>query len=217
MRPFGPPHSPGRIDAMRGEIARITEELSESIRDREQVDIVDDFAHPLPVTVICRLLGVPREDEPMFREWTDVLVAAADIGSCDDTAQRQKAAVQAQREMGGYLLGFAQQRQGRPTDDLLSAFINEPDPAQRLTPDELAETAILLLITGHETTVNLITNGVLTLLRRPDQLERLRNDPGLLPRAVEELLRYEPPRPCGSASLSPTWTSRAPPCRRVRP
>ncbi|MEU6086466.1 cytochrome P450 [Streptomyces sp. NPDC047085] len=193
MRPFGPPHSPGRIDAMRGEIARITEELSESIRDREQVDIVDDFAYPLPVTVICRLLGVPRGDEPMFREWTDVLVAAADIGSGDDTAQRQNAAVQAQQEMGGYLLGLAQQRQGRPTDDLLSAFVNEPDPAQRLTPDELAETAILLLIAGHETTVNLITNGVLTLLRRPDQLERLRNDPGLLPRAVEELLRYEPP------------------------
>ncbi len=95
--------------------------------------------------------------------------------------------------MGGYLLGLAEQRHGSPTDDLLSAFINEPDPAQRLTPEELAETAILLLIAGHETTVNLITNGVLTLLRRPDQLERLRDDPDLLPRAVEELLRYEPP------------------------
>ncbi|MEU5539768.1 cytochrome P450 [Streptomyces sp. NPDC020362] len=193
MRPFGPPHSPGRIDAMRDEIARITGELIESIRDREQVDIVDDFAYPLPVTVICRLLGVPREDEPMFREWTDVLVAAADIGSGEDSGQRQKAAVQAQQEMGGYLLGLAEQRHGSPTDDLLSAFINEPDPAQRLTPEELAETAILLLIAGHETTVNLITNGVLTLLRRPDQLERLRDDPDLLPRAVEELLRYEPP------------------------
>ncbi|MEU9989411.1 cytochrome P450 [Streptomyces sp. NPDC048045] len=193
MRPFGPPHSPGRIDAMRGEIARITGELTESVRDREQVDIVDDFAYPLPVTVICRLLGVPHEDEPTFRAWTDVLVAAADIGTGEDTAQRQKAAVQAQQEMGGYLLNLAQQRLGRPTDDLLSAFVNEPDPALRLTSEELAETAILLLIAGHETTVNLITNGVLTLLRHPDQLERLRSDPDLLPRAVEELLRYEPP------------------------
>ncbi|MGW1888747.1 cytochrome P450 [Streptomyces sp. NPDC002004] len=193
MRPFGPPHSPGRMDAMRGEITRITEELIESIRDREQIDIVDDFAYPLPVTVICRLLGVPHEDEPKFREWTDVLVASADIGAGEGSEQRQKAAVQAQQEMGLYLLGLADQRRGRPADDMLSAFINEPDPALRLTPDELAETAILLLIAGHETTVNLITNGVLTLLRRPDQLDRLRREPELMPRAVEELLRYEPP------------------------
>ncbi|MER5912227.1 cytochrome P450 [Streptomyces sp. NPDC001982] len=193
MRPFGPPHSPGRVDAMRGEITRITEELTESFRDREQIDVVDDFAYPLPVTVICRLLGVPQADESMFREWTDVIVAGADIGTGEDTTQREKAAGQAQQEMGQYLLGLAQQRQGRPTDDMLSAFVNEPDPALRLAPDELAETAILLLIAGHETTVNLITNGVLTLLRRPDQLDRLRRDPGLLPRAVEELLRYEPP------------------------
>ncbi|MEU6610452.1 cytochrome P450 [Streptomyces shenzhenensis] len=193
MRPFGPPHSPARVDSLRGEINRITAELIESLRGRERVDIVDDFAYPLPVTVICRLLGVPRKDEPMFREWTDMLVAAADIGPGEDTHQPDKAAMQARQEMGHYLLDLADQRRGRPTGDLLSAFVNEPDPTQRLTPDELASTAVLLLIAGHETTVNLITNGVLTLLRRPDQLDVLRREPGLLPRAVEELLRYEPP------------------------
>ncbi|GGJ36856.1 cytochrome P450 [Streptomyces brasiliensis] len=192
MRPFGPPHTPGRIDAMRGEISRITEDLISSLRDRDQIDIVDDVAYPLPVTVICRLLGVPREDEPMFREWTDVLVASADIGPGQDTAQRDEAMGQARQEMGQYLVNLAEQRRGRPTDDLLSAFVNEPDPALRLG-DALAETAILLLIAGHETTVNLITNGVLTLLRQPDQLDHLRRDPDLMPRAVEELLRYEPP------------------------
>ncbi|MFJ3231121.1 cytochrome P450 [Streptomyces sp. NPDC086787] len=193
MRPFGPPHSPARVDAMRDAIARITEELVASLKDRERFDVVDDFAYPLPVTVICRLLGVPRTDESMFSEWTDVLVASADIGPAEDTAARDKAAMQAQQEMGHYLLDLADHRKGEPTDDMLSAFVNESDPELRLSADELAQTAILLFIAGHETTVNLITNGVLTLLRRPDQLERLRRDPGLLPQAVEELLRFEPP------------------------
>ncbi|MEU4097550.1 cytochrome P450 [Streptomyces sp. NPDC026673] len=193
MRPFGPPHSPGRIDAMRDEIARISGELVDGLRGREHVDIVDDLAYPLPVTVICRLLGVPREDEPRFREWTDLLVASADISPGEDTAARAEAGRTAQMEMGAYLLGLAEERRGRPTGDLLSDFVNEPDPELRLTGEELAVTAILLLIAGHETTVNLITNGVLTLLRHPDQLERLRREPELLPEAVEELLRYEPP------------------------
>ncbi|MFJ9917003.1 cytochrome P450 [Actinacidiphila glaucinigra] len=193
MRPFGPPHSPGRVDAMRGEITRITGELVDGLRGRDHVDIVDDLAYPLPVTVICRLLGVPREDEPRFREWTDLLVASADISPGEDTAARAEAGRTARMEMGAYLLGLAEQRRGRPTGDLLSDFVNEPDPELRLTGEELAMTAILLLIAGHETTVNLITNGVLTLLRHPDTLERLRREPGLLPETVEELLRYEPP------------------------
>ncbi|WP_413751915.1 cytochrome P450 [Streptomyces sp. R-74717] len=193
MRPFGPPHSPGRVDAMRDRIADITTELLEALRDRKQIDIVDDFAYPLPVTVICRLLGVPREDEPLFRQWSDALVKAADVRPEEDTTERDRAGQQAQAEMGQYLVNLAEQRRGHPSDDMLSAFINEPDPAMRLTHDELAETAILLFIAGHETTVNLITNGVLTLLRHPDQLDRLRREPDLLPSTVEELLRYEPP------------------------
>jgi cytochrome P450 len=143
--------------------------------------------------VICRLLGVPREDEPLFRAWSDALVAAADVRPEADTTETDKAGDQARIEMGGYLVNLAEQRRGKPSDDVLSAFVNEPDPALRLSQEELAETAVLLLIAGHETTVNLITNGVLTLLRRPEELDRLRREPGLLPRAVEELLRYEPP------------------------
>ncbi|YCK38245.1 cytochrome P450 [Actinomadura sp. ATCC 39365] len=193
MRPFGPPHSPGRIDAMRGQITEVTEDLIETLGDRTRIDIVDDFAYPLPVAVICRLLGVPREDEPRFREWSDAIVASADVGTGDDTTERDRAGRQARADMGRYLVDLAEQRRGNPGDDMLSAFVNEPDPAMRLTREELAETAVLLLIAGHETTVNLITNGVLTLLRHPDQLDRLRDDPRLLPGAVEELLRYEPP------------------------
>ncbi|MFI9721001.1 cytochrome P450 [Streptomyces sp. NPDC052396] len=194
MRPFGPPHSPGRVDGMREEIARVTGELLDGLRDRTQIDVVDDFAYPLPVMVICRLLGVPREDEPQFRQWSDAVVVSADIRPGEDTStERDQEGERARVAMGQYLVNLAEQRRGHPTGDMLSAFVNEPDPALRLTPEELAQTGVLLLIAGHETTVNLITNGVLTLLRHPDQLDRLRRDPGLLPAAVEELLRYEPP------------------------
>ncbi|MFJ5897988.1 cytochrome P450 [Streptomyces sp. NPDC093064] len=192
-RPFGPPHSPGRIDAMRGEITGITEELIETLRSCTRVDVVDDFAYPLPVTVICRLLGVPREDEPVFREWSAAIIESVDIRPGEDPGERQRAGIQARAQMGSYLVDLAEQRRGRPSDDMLSAFVNDPDPSGALTREELSATAVLLLVAGHETTVNLITNGVLTLLRHPDQLERLRREPGLLPGAVEELLRYEPP------------------------
>jgi cytochrome P450 len=178
---------------MRGEIDRITKELLASFETGRQVDIVDDFAYPLPVTVICRLLGVPREDEPLFRAWSDALVTAADVRPGQDTTEQHEGGDRARIEMGGYLVSLAEQRRGHPQDDMLSAFVNEPDPELRLTQEELAETAVLLLIAGHETTVNLIANGVLTFLRRPEHLDQLRRDPDLLPRAVEELLRFEPP------------------------
>ncbi|MCQ4043819.1 cytochrome P450 [Streptantibioticus rubrisoli] len=192
-RPFGPPHSPGRIDAMRDEITRITDELIESLQGRTRVDVVDDFAYPLPVSVICRLLGVPREDEPTFREWSNAIIDSSDIRPGENLGTSQRAGNQARAQMGRYLVDLAEQRRGHPGDDMLSAFVNDPDPTGGLTREELAATAVLLLVAGHETTVNLITNGVLTLLRHPDQLERLRREPDLLPGAVEELLRYEPP------------------------
>ncbi|GGI99472.1 cytochrome P450 [Streptomyces brasiliensis] len=192
-RPFGPPHSAGRVAGMRDEIAEITEELIDAFRDRKRVDIVDDFAYPLPVTVICRLLGVPREDEPTFRQWSETIIEGVDIRAGEDPTERVRAGEQARTAMGRYLLDLAEQRRGNPGDDMLSAFVNEKDPAARLTSEELMGTAATLLVAGHETTVNLITNGMLTLLRHPDQLERLRREPDLMPRAVEELLRYEPP------------------------
>ncbi|CAL2072906.1 Cytochrome P450 monooxygenase PikC [Streptomyces murinus] len=192
MRPFGPPHTPHRVDGMRTEIENITKELLAPFESGGQVDLVDGFAYPLPVTVICRLLGVPHEDEPLFRAWSDTLVAAADVRPDASSAPRDEAE-RARQEMGGYLVGLAEQRRGDPRDDLLSAFVSEPDPELRLSQEELAQTAVLLLIAGHETTVNLITNGVLTLLRHPEELDRLRREPELMPRAVEELLRFEPP------------------------
>ncbi|MBO1418441.1 cytochrome P450 [Streptomyces sp. FH025] len=193
MRPFGPPHAPGRIDAMRAEIEGIAGELLDGLRGRDRIDLVDDFAYPLPVTVICRLLGVPREDEPRFHAWADTLIAGFDPTPGTDPAERQRAAEEARGAMGSYLGDLAESRRGHPTDDMLSAFVNDPGPSGGFTEVELMATAVLLLVAGHETTVNLIANGVLTLLRHPDVLEQLRGTPELMPRAVEELLRYDPP------------------------
>ncbi|MER8105855.1 cytochrome P450 [Kitasatospora sp. NPDC094016] len=193
MRPFGPPHAPDRVDAMHGEIARITGELVDGLRGRDRIDLVEDFAYPLPVTVICRLLGVPREDEPRFHAWSETLIAGFDPTPDSDPTERQRAATQARMEMGLYLGELAESRRGKPSDDMLSAFVNDPGPSGGFTETELMATSVLLLIAGHETTVNLITNGALTLLRQPESLELLREKPELMPRAVEELLRYEPP------------------------
>jgi cytochrome P450 len=193
MRPFGPPHSANRIDAMQGEITVIAKELIDALQGRHRIDLVDDFAYPLPVTVICRLLGVRREDEARFRAWTEAVIAGVDPTPGSDPAERQRAAVAARMAMGLYLGDLADNRRGKSADDMLSAFVNDPGPDGSFTRPELMATAVLLLIAGHETTVNLITNGMLTLLRQPEALERLRREPALMPRAVEELLRYEPP------------------------
>ncbi|MEU7163932.1 cytochrome P450 [Streptomyces morookaense] len=193
MRPFGPPHSPGRIDTLLDDIARIAGQLADGLRDKERIDLVEDFAFPLPVTVICDLLGVPAEDIPQVHTWADTVVSGLDFAPGEDPGPRRRAAHEARMAMGLYLGELAEKRRGRPTDDMLSALANDEGPDGRLTQEELMVTAVLLLIAGHETTVNLITNGMLTLLRNPEALERLRKEPELMPRAVEELLRYEPP------------------------
>jgi cytochrome P450 len=193
MYQFGPPHSAGRVDGMRPEMAEIIAGLVDGIAGRKQADIVEDIAHPFPVTVICRLLGVPREDEGRFRTWADAVAEAFGPGEEGDTAKRQQARDSALAALGQYLGGLAQARRGKPGDDLLTGLVNYDGPDGPLSPGEVASTATLLLIAGHETTVNLITNGVLTLLRHPEVLERLRHEPELVIRTVEELLRYEPP------------------------
>ncbi|MCF3106316.1 cytochrome P450 [Streptomyces roseoverticillatus] len=193
MRPFGPPHSPGRVDALRGDITRIAEQLADGLRDKERFDLVDDFAFPLPVTVICDLLGVPSGDIAQVHTWADTVVTGLDFTPGEDPGPRRRAAQEARTAMGLYLGGLAEKRRGYPTGDMLSALVNDSGPDGQLTQEELMVSTVLLLIAGHETTVNLITNGMLTLLRHPEALERLRAEPELMPRAVEELLRYEPP------------------------
>lgn len=195
---FGPPHRPHRIDGLRGELGAIVGELIDDLADGlaggGEVDVVDQFAYPFPVTVICRLLGVPREDEPRFRTWVDPIVAALDPETRNDPgAPAQRAAQEARMQLGMYLAGLVEERTREPRDDMLSDLVAGHGPDGSMSMMEVLSTAVLLLIAGHETTVNLITNGTLTLLRHPEHLRRLREDPGLSVRIVEELLRYEPP------------------------
>ena len=193
-RSFGPPHRPTRINDMREELAQIVTDLIDGFGDARRVDVVDQFAYPFPVTVICRLLGVPREDEPRFRAWVDPIVAGLDPDAREggDT-ETQRVAQEARVQLGMYLAGLVEHRAKDPRDDMLSDLVNSHGPDGSMTMMEVLSTAVLLLIAGHETTVNLITNGMLTLLRNPEILQRFRTDPGLSVKIVEELLRFEPP------------------------
>src|SRR5215472_3977945 len=192
MRHFGPPHDPGRIEGMRPWLREVVTGLIDAFGDRNRVDIVDDLAYPFPVTVICRILGVPREDEPRFRRWVDVVVETIDPRLTREPEQLRKRD-ESLAEFGEYLAQLAEVHRRQPGDDLLSGLVTDPGPEGPVPQGELLGTARLLLVAGHETTVNLITNGMLTLLRHPDVLERLRREPELAIATVEELLRYEPP------------------------
>jgi cytochrome P450 len=170
-----------RVELMRPRVAEITDELLNGLSG--DVDLIDDFAFPLPVTVICELLGVPHSDRDDFRSWSSALVAGG-------SAEAVGAAAGA---MSGYLNALIDAKRAAPADDMLTALIHAQEDGDELTEVELVSMAFLLLVAGHETTVNLIGNGVLALLNNPDQLAALRADPGLLPGAVEEFLRYDSP------------------------
>jgi cytochrome P450 len=192
-RPFGPPHSPRRVYEMHGELEDIVSGLIDGIDATERIDLVDQFSYPFPVTVICRLLGVPREDEARFHTWADIIAASLDPDPDADPNERSKVSHNARTELGMYLAGLIEERRKNPGDDMLSELATAQGPDGAMTTMEVLSTAALLLIAGHETTVNLITNGMLTLLRNPDVLKRLREDPKLSVPIVEELLRFEPP------------------------
>ncbi|WP_432837019.1 cytochrome P450 [Dactylosporangium sp. CA-092794] len=179
-RPFGPPHTPNRIADLQPSLEEIAAGLVGDFPP-STVDLVDQFAYPLPVQVICRLLAVPLEDEPRFRAWIDAALARVtpDVAALGDLAD--------------YLGDLVDRRIAAPGDDMLSALATDDGPDGRMTRDELVSTAVLLLIAGHETTVNLIANSCLVLLRQPLWLERLLADPDLVMPLVEEVLRFDPP------------------------
>jgi len=151
--------------------------------DDDPVDLIDHFAFPLPMTVICELLGVPDGDRQEFRAWSTTVLS-------DAPDQEVRAASTA---MADYLVDLLAVKRAKPADDLLTGLIQARDHEDRLNEQELVSMVFVLLVAGHETTVNLIGNGTLALLRHPDQLARLRQDPSLVPGAVEELLRYNGP------------------------
>jgi cytochrome P450 len=188
MRQF----TPERIAGMRQRVVALVGGLLDAHRGHGQIDIVDDFAYPLPVTVICELLGVPREDEPRFHDWASALARSLDPPE-SMTEQEIQHAGHARAEMREYLRGLAAERRAQPRDDLITGLAASRDRTGQMSEQDLLSTLVLLLVAGHETTVNLITNGMLTLLRHPDALERLRREPDLITPLVEEVLRFDPP------------------------
>ena len=185
MNQFGPPDHAGLVASKESDIAARMNALLADLDGRTEIDVVDDLAYPLPVAVICDLLGVPPEDEPKFKEIADALVRT--VGSAD-----QEGADEQRQELGLYLFELVARHRKEPSDNLLSRLANETS-ADRMEDLDLVSTGVLMLVAGHETTVNLISNGTLLMLRRPDLRERLRSEPEISLRFVEELLRFEPP------------------------
>ncbi|MGW4246025.1 cytochrome P450 family protein [Nocardia sp. NPDC004722] len=176
--------TPRRIAALRPRIEEITAELLDALEGRTEADLLREFAEPLPITVICELLGIPLADRAEFQAWTRALLAVA--GLEEDRAR-------ASRAMAAYLTALVRAKRRRPEADLLSALAVPADDGDTLTEPELIGMAFLLLVAGHDTTVNLIANGLRALLLAPDRLHALRADPDLIPAAVEEFLRYDGP------------------------
>lgn len=186
--------TPRRIEGLRGRIQEITDGLLDELDLAEgPVDLLDAFAFKLPVTVICELLGVPLVDVDSIHDWSTALSTL--VADEEGHARVGAAAVQ----LSEYIAKLVSEKAENPGDDLISALIEARDEDQRLSEAELTAMAFLMLVGGHETTVHLIGNGMLSLMRHPDQMALLQNDPSLITGAVEEFLRFE-----GSVEFS-TW------------
>ena len=194
MRHFGPPHTPDLIPSMAPEIERLGNELLDQARGKTRIDIVDEYAYLVPVTVICKVLGIPLEDEKKFHGWIFDFMAGIDLGpeaATDEGKVRAEKAKTSTAALSEYLQGLVEGYVGQPGEGLLSKLVNEGGPDGPMDPKEAAANAILLLIAGHDSTVNTIAHCVLTTLRNPGCLERLRSRPELIPGAIEEVLRFE--------------------------
>ncbi|MFH9353400.1 cytochrome P450 [Kitasatospora sp. NPDC017646] len=183
--------TPRRVSALRAPIERVAEQLLDAVEDTagptRRVDLLASYAAPLPITVICDLLGVPEDDRHDFRAWTDTLITP-------DPARPEQAR-DAVKAMLAFFTGLIERKRAQPADDLLSDLIAVRDEQDRLSEDELTSLAFVILFAGYENTVHLIANAVLALLTHPGQLAALRAEPELVGGAVEEFARFDGPAP----------------------
>ena len=175
------------IEGMRPRIREIAEELLDAIENRGQMELVSEYAFPLPIIVIAQLLGIPARDRDKFRTWSNAVVTPA------LTEEAQQESARLLREFVAYMQDLVAKRRENPGDDLLSGLIEVEEQGDRLDESELFSMLTLLIVAGHETTVTLIGNAVLALLRNPSQLQTVIDQPGGMVQAVEELLRYDSP------------------------
>ena len=178
--------TPRAVARLSDRITQITQELLDQVRLQGKMDIVSDFAFPLPAKVIAELLGVPSEDWDIFQRW-------ARVDSADPNLTRQEAGRSMQEEMSDYFSKLLEERRREPREDLISALSTAEVDGERLSEYELVKFCTLLLAAGQETTKNLIANAIVCFTDYPDSMERLIREPALMPTAIEEVLRYLPP------------------------
>lgn len=181
---------PRRIRQQRGRIEAVVEELLAARAGERRMEFLEQLAVPLPVFMIAELLGWPKEERHRLRPWSAQIVR---LYEGDHSAEDEARAEAATTEFAAMLAKLAERRRTEPRDDLISAMVSISDAGDRLSRDELIATCMLLLNAGHEATVNAAGNGLLALLRHPEQLVRLREDPRLITNAIEEVLRYDSP------------------------
>jgi cytochrome P450 PksS len=179
--------APRLIETMRPRVQELTNGLLDEVQERGGIDVIRDYALPVPTTIIAEMLGVPAADRHRFHRWSNALMAAA------ASSWRMCWAVPSAWSLERYIRRTIQKRRTRPDDDLMGAMMRAEEAGQSLSESELIGMVFLLLVAGHETTVNLIGNGALTLMQHRDQLRRLQDYPALIKPAIEELLRFTSP------------------------
>jgi cytochrome P450 len=185
--------TPRVVEGLRPHIQQIVDGLLAGVAEAGSMDLVEEFAYPLPVIVICEMLGVPVADQERFKAWSLDIARSLDTIMLPPDSDVGRRGVAARHGLADYFRELIAERRAKPRADMLSALIAAEEAGDKLNENELLATCILLLVAGHETTVNLLSNGTLALLRNPDQLRRLRENPALIGTAVEELLRYDGP------------------------
>lgn len=183
--------TPRRVEALRAHIQHITDSLLDAVRDQGQMDVIADLGYPLPAIVTAEMLGIPTSDWRLLTKWSGDFAQV--LGNFQHNPDHAPKVLRSLEEMRAYFHAALREQRKRPRDGLLTALLNAEQDGDRLTDEEIVANTIITMVGGQETTTNLIGNGILTLLRHPDQLEKLRADLSLIPSAVEELLRYESP------------------------
>jgi len=183
--------TPRRVERLREHIQSITDELLDAVIPRGAMDVIEDLAAPLPAIVTAEMLGVPTRDHQLLKKWSADF--AEMLGNFQHNPDRAAGVLKSTEEMVAYFRDAVREQRERPRDGLVSALLAAEIDGDRFTEDEVIANVIVTMVGGQETTTNLIGNGIVTLLRNPDQMARLREDPALITSAVEELLRYESP------------------------
>jgi cytochrome P450 len=183
--------TPRAVEALRPRVQSIVDDLLDAVQEQGEMDVIRDLAYPLPTTVIASMFGCPPEDHLRLKKWSNDFAQLFDVRELtpEESAERMRNL----DEFTDYFRYHASERRKNPKDDIMSALVAAEEQGEKLNAEELYANCVLIVFAGHETTTNLIGNGLLALLRHPDQMQMLKDDPSLIPGAVEEMLRYDSP------------------------